>query len=272
MAIDFGRIGAGIATGGVSEGVNLATGGALFNKKKVKPIDITGQLQQVKDKATTGRRRTDELFGQLQPLTEQYQTGTEQTIAGARDRGTAEREGLMAEQSDLAEQSKAALRANLYSKEFGALPDALRAVREASAAGSGVDSGAYQQSVQNIGRDVSRSIVEGETGLQAQGLQSMQDASKLAYSTFSNLSSKLDDQELDMIAKVMDTKRGDLVQRTAQQLGLDTEETQAIIDLMNFQQSGQFASSSAEAQAQRDSLNALISGGSQIAGAYAGKK
>lgn len=258
----------GALAGGVIGGV---AGGFMGGKKKVKPIDITQQLAALKSGVAQGRLRTDNLYDTLQPLTSQYQTDTTKSIAGARERGVADKAALMTEQSDLATQAKDALRKNLYSTELGALPDTLRAVREASAAGSGVDSGAYQQAVQNVGRDTSRAIVQGETGIQAQGLQSQQDASKLAYQTFSNLSSKLDDQEITMLAGVMDTKRADLVRRTAQQMGLDETETQGVIDLMNFQQSGELASSAADAGGKQDLMNALLSGTGTIAGLYAKK-
>ena len=258
MAIPYAALGAGMVGAGVA--------GSLFGGKKIKTPDITAQLAQVKANTERGQNRVQDLYDQLQKPLGAYEADTTASIAGARERGATERSDFMQEQADLTEQTKAALRANLYSKQFGALPDTLRAVREAAAAGSGIDSGAYQQAVQNIGAQTSRAIAEGETELQAEGLRGQQTASQQAYQTFSALSSKLDDQELGMIAKVMDTKREDLVRRTAQQLGLDESETQAIIDLMNFQQSGQLAASSAESAQRQELYNALIGGGSSLLG------
>ena len=253
MALGAGMVGAGVA-------------GSLFGGKKIKTPDITAQLAQVRANTERGQNRVSDLYDQLQKPLGEYQTNTAGTIEADRARLGEDRKAFMGEQADLAEQTKAALRANLYSKQFGALPDTLRAVREAAAAGSGIDSGAYQQAVQNVGAQTSRAIAEGETELQAEGLRGQQSASQQAYQTFSALSSKLDDQELDMIAKVMDTKREDLVRRTSAQLGLDESETQAIIDLMNFQQSGQLAASSAESAQRQELYNALIGGGSSLLG------
>lgn len=240
--------------------------GSMFGKKKAKPIDISGQLAQVRENTAVGRRRTDMLYDDLQKPTADYQNNTESAIEAARTRNLANKDQFMGEQSGYIDQAKDALRKNLYSNTFSGLPDTLRAVRESSAAGGGLDTGSYQQALKETGIDTARQLVQGETGIQAQGMQGMQEASSQAYNTFSQLSSKLDDQGLDMIAKVMDTKRTDLVQRTAQQLGLDEQETQAILDLMNFQQSGEMARNMAADEQKQGFYNALIGGGASMMG------
>lgn len=251
-------IGGAMVAGGVA--------GSLFGKKKAKPIDITNQLNQVRGSTSIGRGRVDALYDDLQPKTEAYRKDSESVLGNARTALGTERERFLGDTKQLTDDTKNLLRENLYSKEFNALPDTLRAVREASAAGSGIDSGAYQQAVQNVGRDVSSNIATGERDIQIEGLRGQQDAQQTAYQTFSALSSKLDDQQLDLLTKTLDTGREDMVRRTSQQLGLDQQETQAIIDLMNFQASGNLAQQSA-ADEQRQSLyNSLIGGGAQIAG------
>lgn len=258
MVAPLVAVGAGLAAGGVA--------GSLFGGKKIKKPDITQQLAQVNKQISTSRGRVDQLYDQLQPLTQRYQTGAEDVIGQGRATADEERNKFLSSTSELATQAKDALRQNLYSDTFAGLPDTLRAVREASAAGSGIDSGAYQAQVGNIGRDVARNLTTGERDIQIAGLEGQQNAQQVAYQTFSNLSSKLDDQQLDLLAKVMDTGREDMIRRTAGQLGLDEAETQAIISLLNFRESGQMAADSAEASNRQALYNALIGGGSMMMG------
>lgn len=249
---------------------------ALFGfggSKSVKPIDITDQIAQVKGNAQKGRARVDELYNTLQPLTEQYKNEATGAIGASKAAAGLERTNFLKANEDLTSQTKDLLRQNLYADTFTGLPDTLRAVREASAAGSGIDSGAYQQAVQNVGRDTAANIVGGERDIQLKGLEGQQNAQQVAYQTFSNLSSKLDDQQLGLLTKVLDTGREDQVRRTAQQLGLDESETQSLLDLMNFKASGQLASESADAANASDELSALLGlGGTVVGGMYGGPK
>lgn len=249
-------IGAGLAAAGIA--------GSLLGKKTVPPVDITDQLAQLKGGIGQSRLRVDDLYNKLQPLTSQYATDTNAALEGSR----ADLEGQKADYLGSIDKNTAAakdaLRANLYSNTFNGLPDALRAVREAAAAGGGVDSGAYNNAVTQVGVNTASTLANGERDLQLQGLQDQNSAQTNAFNTFSQLSSKLNDQKLDMLTKVMDSGRADLVQKTASQLGLDQEETQGIIDLMNFQQSGNLASSSADASNQQALYDALINSGASL--------
>lgn len=257
-------IGAGMAGGGIA--------GSLFGKKKAKPIDITAQLKQVQDSTMRSRGRVDDLYDALQPKTEAFKNESMGVLNTARETAGAERDRFLTETDDLTKQSKDLLRANLYSDTFQGLPDALRAVREASAAGSGIDSGAYQQAVQNVGRDTASNLVRGERDIQIEGLKGQQDAQRVAYQTFGALSSKLDDQQLDLLAKVLDTGREDMVRRTASQIGLDESETQAIVDLLNFRASGNLAAQTSADEQRQQLYNALIGGGSMLMGSMKGGK
>lgn len=129
-------IGGGMAAGGLA--------GSLLGKKKAKPIDISQQLAQVKGTYDRNRGINLEAYNQLQPITDQYAEDSAKARAGLSAAFGKGKEEYLGATEDLTNKAQSALRANLYSDTFTGLPDTMRAVREASAAGGGLDSGAYQ--------------------------------------------------------------------------------------------------------------------------------
>lgn len=251
-------VGGGMAAGGIL--------GSAFGKKKSKPIDISDQLARVTGTYGQNRQINRGLYDELQPLTGEFKREAGDVISGAREDFAAGKGEYLGETQKLAEDAKNALRANLYSGTFAGLPDTLRSVREASAAGSGIDSGAFQQAVQNVGVDTARTLAMGERDIQVEGLQQQQRAQENVFNAFNQLSSKLSDTQMGVLTTVLDTGREDLVRKATTEMGLNEAETQAVVDLLNFRASGQMAQATA-ADANRQSLyNALIGGGMGLLG------
>lgn len=256
-------VGGAMAAGGIA--------GSIFGKKKTKPIDISQQLNQVRATYAQNRDLNRGMYDQLQPLTEKYKTDSKGVMDATRQEFETGKGEYLGETKRLADEAKNALRANLYSDTFAGLPDTLRSVREASAAGSGIDSGAYQQAVQNVGMDTARTIAGGERDIQIEGLQQQQRAQENVFNTFNQLSQKLNDSQMSVLTKALDTGREDVVRRATVEMGLNESEAQAVIDLMNFKASGDLASQSS-ADANRQALyNSLIGGGASIMGSAMAK-
>jgi hypothetical protein len=158
------------------------------------------------------------------------------------------------------------MRANLYSSTFSGLPDTLQAVREASAAGGGLNTGSYQKAVNDVGRTTAQTLGQGERDIQLAGVQNRQGAQEQAFNAFNNLSSKLTDQQMAGLTKVMDTGREDLIRQYTTSMGLNEDEAQAIIGLLNFQQSGNMAQNTAADANRTALLSSIIGGVSKAAG------
>lgn len=253
----------GAAIGGVAGGV---MGGLMGGKKKIATPDITKQLLALQQNRQKQQQTLDPAYAKAAELTNQYNTDTQAGIADIRNRVNTGTNKYINDISQNVEQSKDALRRSLYGNTFSGTESALQAVREAGAAGAGVGSGAYLKGVQNVGSDLAYKLATGEQDIQAKGLQTMADAKTNAYNTFSNLESKLGTANLDRLTKVMDTGRSDVLEKMASEMGLNSEETQGLIDLMNFQQSGQMASESANAAAKNDLSSILAQGAGTVAG------
>lgn len=253
-----------IAIGGGMAAAGLA--GSLLGKKKAKAPDISQQLAQVSATYAKNRDLNRGLYDELQPLTGQFKQEAGDVISGAREDFAAGKGEYLGETKKLADEAKNALRANLYSNTFAGLPDTLRSVREAAAAGGGIDSGAYQQAVQNVGVDTARTLATGERDIQIEGLQQQQRAQENVFNAFNQLSNKLTDTQMGVLTTVLDTGREDLVRKATTEMGLNESETQAVVDLLNFRQSGQLAVDTA-ADANKQALyNALIGGGAGLLG------
>lgn len=252
----------------VAGGAMMAGGaaGSLFGKKKAKAPDISEQLAKVQATYNRNRDINRGLYDELQPLTGQFKQGAEDVMTGAKEDFAAGKGEYLGETKKLAEEAKNVLRANLYSGTFAGLPDTLRSVREAAAAGGGIDSGAYQQAVQNVGVDTARTLATGERDIQIEGLQQQQRAQENVFNAFNQLSNKLTDAQMGVLTTVLDTGREDLVRKATVEMGLNESETQAVVDLMNFRASGKLAVDSA-ADANRQALyNSLITGGAGLLG------
>lgn len=241
----------------------------LFGGKS-KPIDISQQLSQVRSAYDQAGQRNAALPGALNPLTQDYKAGLKSALTGAREGFETERTRFMDETDATTKGAQDAMRANLYSDTFSALPDALRSVREASAAGGGLNTGSYQQAVKETGVDTARQLIGGERDIQIAGAEHKQQAQQQAFNAFNELSSRLNAAEMDGLVRVMDTGREDLIRQYTTQMGFDIGEAQAVIDLMNFKQSGQMAQSQAADANKMALLTALISGGTKIASAGMG--
>ena len=259
----------GAAIGGVAGGV---MGGLMGGKKKAATPDITKQLLALQQNRQKQQQTLDPAYAKAGELTNQYSTDTQSAIEDIRNRTNVGTNQYLGDINKNVEQSKDALRRSLYGNTFSGTSGALQAVREAGAAGAGVGSGAYLKGVQNVGADIANRLATGEQDIQAKGLQTMADARTNAYSTFSNLESKLGSANLDRLTTVMDTGRSDVLQKMASEMGLNTEETQGLIDLMNFQQSGQMASESANAASKNDLSSIFAQGAGTVAGNLLKKK
>lgn len=259
-----------LVVGGLMAGAGIA--GSLFGKKKAKTPDISQQLAEVRKTYEKNRSINQGLYTDLQPLTQQFKTDAGDVITGAREDFAAGKGEYLGETKKLAEDAKNALRANLYSGTFAGLPDTLRSVREAAAAGGGIDSGAYQQAVQNVGMDTARTLASGERDIQIEGIQQQQRAQENVFNAFNQLSNKLTDTQMGVLTTVLDTGREDLVRKATVEMGLNESETQAVVDLMNFRASGKLAVDSADDANRQALYNALITGGAGIFGRGISKK
>jgi hypothetical protein len=232
--------------------------------------DISQQLLQVQQNAQRNRQLSGGLYNSLQPLTQQYQQGVGSTISGATNTANAAAGAYQGQVGQNVEDAKNALRSNLYGSTFNGLPAALTATREAAAAGGGVQSGSYQNAVKQIGVGTAQALATGEAGIQAQGAAQKTAATTTAYQTVQNLTSRLTDAQLSSLSTVLATGREDLIQNAATQMGLNDQETQSLIQLYNFNQSGRLASSAADASNNQQLLSnvlniagkAIASGGS----------
>jgi len=258
MALPLAAVGAGMAAAGVA--------GSLFGKKKSQPIDITQQLNRVRDTYAQNQLQNTQLGTELKPLTADYRSGLASALEGARADFAGNKNEYLTRTDENTKQAQDALRANLYSKTFNAVPDSLQAIREASAAGGGLKTGSYQKAIGDFGGQLAQTLGEGERDIQVMGINNRQSAQENAFNTFNNLSSKLTDQQIQGLTKVMDTGREDLIRQYTTSMGLAQEETQAIIDLLNFQQSGNFAQNTADDANRQALYNALISGGAGLLG------
>lgn len=258
MAIPLAAVGAGMAAAGVA--------GSLFGKKKAKPIDISQQLARIQDTYAQNQLQNSQLTKDLNPLTNTYRADLAGAIGGAKEDFATNKNELLTRTDQNTKEAQDALRANLYSKEFSGVPGSLQAIREASAAGGGLNTGSYQKAVGRFGTDLARTLGEGERDIQLKGVENRQSAQEQAFSAFNNLSSKLTDNQIQGLTKALDTGREDLVRQYTTSMGLSQDETQAVVDLLNFQQSGNMAQDSAE-EANRQSLyNALVGGGAGLIG------
>lgn len=253
---------AGLAAGSTAAGV----AGSLFDKKKAKPIDISRQLSLLQDTYAQNQLQNTDLANKLNPLTAGYKTDLSNALTGARNEFAGNKAEYLGTTEANTKEAQDALRKNLYSKTFSGVPSSLQAIREASAAGGGLNTGSYQKAVGDFGDKLAQTLGEGERDIQLQGIKNRQSAQENAFNTFNNLSSKLTDQQINGLTKVLDTGREDLVRQYTTSMGLSQDETQGIIDLLNFQQSGNLAQDTA-ADAQRQALyNSLIQGGASILG------
>jgi hypothetical protein len=237
-----------------------------------KPVDISAQLSMAKALRERQGRAVEATYAKLPGITQDYTNQTEAGIEDIRNRVGTESTKYLGDIQQNTEQSKDALRRALYGNTFSGVPAAMQAVREAGAAGAGVGGGAYLRGVEGVGQTVAEKLATGEQELQAKGLQTQADARTQAYNTFSNLESKLGEANLDKISKVMDTGRTDTLQRLALEMGLNSEETQSLIDLMNFRSSSQLAADQSNSANKAAIISAMIGGIGGIAGQYAGKK
>ncbi len=260
------NIGIGVGGGGALAlpGVRKAVGGLFGGNNQ--PIDITAQLNAIQQNYAKQNSLNTELGTKLNPLTDQYKTDLASAISGAKNDQNTTNNQYLAETGTNTKEAQDALRKNLYSKTFSGVPESLQAIREASAAGGGLNTGSYQKAVGEFGGQLAETLGRGETQLQAQGVQNRQSAQENAFNTFSNLSSHLSDQQISGLTKVMDTGREDLVRQYTNSMGFSEDETNAIVGLLNFQQSGQLASNTADNANKTALLTALIGGGAKITG------
>lgn len=228
--------------------------------------DISTQLTLAQQNAQKNRNISTGLLGQLQPLTGQFTTGANAITTGAGDAAKAAAAGLQGNVAQNTKEAQDSLRKSLYSNTFSALPGTLQATREAAAAGGGVNSGAYNKSVEQIGQGTAQTIAQGEAGIQAQGAQAKTAAATQAYQTVQNVMNNLTQDQLGTLQTAFQSGRTDLIQNAATQMGLNDQETQALIQLYNFQQSGQMASASADAAANQQLLSGIIGAGATYAG------
>lgn len=250
----------------LAAGAAMVGAGLMSKKEEVRPPDITQQLLDAKKLREKQGRAVADTYGRLPEYTAAYDKQTQAGIEDQRSRVGAGSTQFLADTQSNVDASKDSLRRSLYGNTFSGAPAAMQLVREQGAAGAGVGSGAYLKGVQNVGTDLATKLASGEQAIQTQGLQTMQDARSKTYEVFSNLESKLGSANLDRIATVMSTGRTDELTRLATEMNLNSEETQSLIDLMNFQTSGQLASDSANAGAANDLRNALIGTGGSLMG------
>lgn len=250
----------GAILGGIAGG---ALGGFLGGSGS-KPIDITQQLNKVQDTYRKNRELNQGLSTSLNPLTESYKADLAKALSGAKQDFNTNKNEYIAGTDRNTLEGQDAMRRNLYSDTFNALPDTLQAVREASAAGGGLNTGSYQKAVNDVGRTTAQTIGQGERDIQLAGIQNRQGAQSQAFDAFNNLSSKLTDQQINGLTKVMDTGREDLVRQYTTDMGLNQDETQAIIDLLNFQASGDMAAHTADESNSNSNLASLLNSAASI--------
>ena len=255
-------IGAGIATGGLYNVGKMALG-----KGKKANIDIGGQLAQLQAASEKNRGINKGLFDTTSGNLNTFKADSGAAIDQARtDFAGAKGEYTGAINANV-DQAKSALRQNLYGDTFNGMPDALRAIREASAAGGGLDTGSYQKQVNNYGVKTAQTLGQGERDIQLAGLDTQNQAQSNIFNAFNQLSQKLTDSQLGIITKALDTGDANAVRQAATSMGINDTEAQGIIDLMNFKQSGQMASESASEANKYALLSALIGGGAKAASA-----
>jgi hypothetical protein len=255
----LGGVGAGIATGG------LSTVASSLMAKKPAPIDISQQLSAVQNNAMTNQGISNNLYSSLQPGTANFSTGANAITSGAATGAQGAAAGLASNVAQNTQAAKDALRSNPYSSTFNGLPSALEATREASAAGGGVQGGAYQKAVQQIGQGTAQTLAQGEAGIQAQGAQAQNAAATTAYQTVQNTLNNLTQDQLSTLNTAFQSGRQDLIQNAATQMGLNDQETQSLVDLYNFQQSGNMASTLGTNQSNQQLLGGIINAGAKIA-------
>lgn len=249
--------------GAVAAGAGLAGGiGQAFKKKP--SIDITQQLAQLHSGIGQQQIQNEDLSKNLKPLTQDYRANLQAALSGQKADFTGAKSDYLGATNNNIEEAKNALRGNLYGSTFNGLPDALQAVREASAAGGGLRTGSYQKAVNDIGRTTAQTLAQGEGNIQAQGMQMKNDAQTQAFNAFNALESRLSDQQMQGLTKVLDTGREDLIRQYTTSMGLTEQETQGVIDLLNFKQSGQMASDSAADANKMALFNALLGGGGKL--------
>lgn len=257
----------GALIGGVAGG---ALGGFMGGKKK-KPIDISQQLAQLQSTYAKNQQNNAALTQGLNPMTAQYKTDLQNLLAGQRTDFTGNKNEYLAATDANTKEAQDVLRKSLYSDTFKGVPDSLQAIREASAAGGGLKTGSYQKAVGDFGSELASTLGQGERDIQVAGLQNRQGAQENTYNAFNALSSKLSDQQMEGLTKVMDTGRADLIREYTTSMGLSEAETQGVIDLLNFQQSGEFAGDTADNASKNALLSSLFQAGGTLAGNYSKK-
>lgn len=239
-----------------------------FGGSGVAPIDISQQLSLAQKNAQQNQGISSNLYNQLQPMTTDYQKNAGTLLTGAGNTARTDATAFQGQVAQNTQQAQDALRKNLYSNTFSALPGTLEATREASAAGGGVNSGAYNKAVAQIGQGTAQTIAQGEAGIQAQGAQAKTAAATQAYSTVQNIVSKLNDQQLGVLQTAFQSGRSDLIQNASTQMGLNDQETQALIQLLNFQQSSNMAAQAGEAANNQAALSGILGAGTKLGATY----
>lgn len=266
MAIGFNKetaIGAGLG------GAGGAVAGGLFGGSKKPSIDISQQLAQLQANAEKNRGVNKGLFDTTSGNLSTFQGGAKSALDQARTDFTGAKTDYLGAVDQNTNEAKDLLRKNLYGDTFNGMPDALRSIREASAAGGGLETGSYQKAVGDFGVKTAQTLGQGERDIQMAGLNTKQDAQKNVFNTFNALSSKLSDQQLGVLTKVLDTGDANAVRQATTAMGLNDNETQGIIDLLNFKQTGEMAQSNADEANKYALLTSLIGGGAKIAGGRA---
>ncbi len=283
MAVDTSSAASGAASGaaaGASFGpYGAAIGGAvglgaslLGKKRKVKAPDLAALTKQVNQGAETERGIASGLKTSLSPLTEAFRTRSEGLSAGLKsdvaDRGSA----FKTEQANLGGEEANSLSAALRQNVLSAQPEIQRQIREGMAATGGLNRGATNAAFAKAGAAAATEIGQGETEIRQQQLKGLQDASKTVFGADIDAVTRATGMDADTVQTLLNSGREDLI-REAQSL-IETERTRTsnLLGITQAQNTNNLASQTAGANGQNALLQALIQGGSSIAGSYLGGK
>lgn len=239
--------------------------GSLFGQKKVRPPDVGEQLAAVKSNAVRQRGIATGLTANLQKQADPYKAQVMGALDDYDKRGNEEAGQYLEEMGKttdlLGNDQRMVARRNIN----GQVNPSIRAIREAMAAGPGVESSATANSLTELGTNLAEQHAQAETSIDIQALQSKAEALSTVHADSVGRIQQRMGVTTEMLAGLHAEGRDDLIREAALMSGINDQETEGIIALLNFRETGKFAADSAAAARRQELWNGLTSMGTKLA-------
>jgi hypothetical protein len=239
--------------------------GSLFNKG-ARPPNIGEQIAQLKANATRQRGITTDLTANLQKGYEPYKAQVFGALDDYDKRGSDEAGKFLEEMGKTTDLQGNDMRMIARRNINSQVNPSIRAIREAMAAGPGVESSATANSLTDLGTNLAEQHAQAETSIDMQALQNKSAALQSVHADSVDRIQKRMGVTTEMLAGLHAEGRDDLIREAALMSGINDSETEGIIQLLNFRESGTMAADSAAAARRQELWNGMVNlGGKMIA-------